>query len=259
MAKQDKNGIMGSYRGTVGPVIGYLWRGRWCVRSKPRSVGNPRTEAQQKQRILFREMVQLAGHMTAALRHGMRGASLEERMTEGNLFVRLNKECFTQQGVDYASLVVAVGPVAPVAFTRATVDAAMVVHVDFERNSLQRRCSGDDEVRVYAYCPALQQGVLSAAVYRRSMHLDVALPSHWARQEWHLYGFVEDYAQRASGSQYITVTQNDDVPVEANDDTSQQRDEDHRRPDPQPVASWPSAGADSRQSGMYMISPFSSS
>lgn len=40
MAKQ-RFGINDAYRGSVGTVIGYQWRGQWCLRAKPRFVKNP--------------------------------------------------------------------------------------------------------------------------------------------------------------------------------------------------------------------------
>lgn len=204
MAKQ-RFGINDGYRGTVGTVIGYEWRGRWCLRSRPRYVNNPRTEAQQEHRMLFRDMVRLASRMTRVLRRGMRAAALEERMTEGNLFVKMNKDCFTPQGIDYENLVVSTGPVAPVAFTEVELDAEGVLHARFEKNPLHLRADGDDEVRVYAYCPSLGQGCLSEPVYRRSKRLDMALPDQWAGLEVHFYGFVEDYEQRASETVYLPL------------------------------------------------------
>lgn len=175
MAKQSF-GILDGYRGTVGTVIGYQWRGRWCLRARPRRVHNPRTEAQQEHRMLFRDMVRLASRMTPVLRHRLRSAALGEKMTEGNLFVKMNKDCFSPQGVDYERLQVSAGPVAPVAFTHAEVDEDMVLHVEFEKNPLHLCSNGDDEVRVYAYCPALGRGVLSAAAYRKSKRLSMSLP-----------------------------------------------------------------------------------
>lgn len=207
MAKQSY-GILDGYRGTVGTVIGYQWRGRWCLRARPRQVRNPRTEAQQEHRMLFRDMVQLAGRMKQALRAGLYAASMEEQMTECNLFVKINKERFTPQGVRYAELEVSRGPVAPVAFTRVEVDERMTLHTEFEKNPLHMRADAEDEVRVYAYCPALQDGRLSAPVYRRSRRLDMVLPDEWAGLEVYFYGFVTDYQKRASATLYLPLSDN---------------------------------------------------
>ena len=204
MAKQTY-GILDGYRGTVGPVIGYQWRGRWCLRARPRHVHNPRTAAQQEHRMLFRDMVQTASRFTQALRHGLRAASLEEHVTEGNLFVRMNKQHFTSQGIDYRSLEISRGPVAPVAFTEATVGDDNVLRTRFEKNPLRLRADGEDGVRVFAFCPALGEGRLSTAAPRRSKRLEMALPDAWAGLEVVFYGFVTDFRLQASETLPIEV------------------------------------------------------
>lgn len=204
MAKQSY-GILDGYRGTVGPVIGYQWRGKWCLRARPRKVHNPQTEAQQEHRMLFRDMVQLASQMKQGLRMGLHTASMEEQMTECNLFVKMNKDRFTPQGIDYSALEISRGPVAPVAFTYASVDENNVLHTSFEKNPLRMRADNDDEVRVYAFCPAQQDGRLSTAVQRRCKHLEMALPDEWAGLEVHFYAFVEDYKQQTSETIYLSV------------------------------------------------------
>ena len=121
MAKQ-RFGINDAYRGTVGTVIGYEWRGRWCLRARPLHVRNPRTAKQQSNRQLFKQMVDLASHMKFALRKGLRGVSLGMHVTECNLFVKRNKECFSLDGegrvvVDWERLIVSEGEVAAPGFT----------------------------------------------------------------------------------------------------------------------------------------------
>ena len=85
MAKQ-RYGINDAYRGTVGTVIGYEWRGQWCLRSRPRSVRNPRTAKQQANRLLFKRVVALTSALGDVLRMGMKGLSLSLHLTEANLF-----------------------------------------------------------------------------------------------------------------------------------------------------------------------------
>ena len=215
MARID-NGIMGGFSGKVGPVIGYQWRGRWCMRARPQRVHNPRTEAQQAHRMVFRDMVRLAGRMRAALAVGLREGARAEGLTECNLFVKINKGRFAEGTVDYAGLEVSRGPVAPVALTEATVDADGVLHVRFESNPLHLRADANDQVHVYLYCSALQQGLLAQHVYRRTRKLDVALPDEWGGLDWHLYAFVRDSAGRTSNTCYPPT---DTLPATANMDT----------------------------------------
>ena len=204
MAKQ-RFGITDGFRGSVGPVIGYQWRGQWCLRAKPRRVHNPQTAAQQEHRLLFRDMVRLASHMLPVLRMGLYQAAVAEHMTEGNLFVKMNKDLFAPQGVDYRGLALSTGPVAPVEFTAAGLDVQGVLRVEFEKNPLHVRADSDDEVRVYVYCPALRRGVMSGGVARRARRMQMALPDEFLGCELHCYGFVRDADGRTSETLYIDL------------------------------------------------------
>ena len=213
MAKTD-NGILGGFRGSVGTVIGYQWRGRWCMRSKPRRVANPQTEAQQEHRMLFREMVRMASRLNAILRIGLHDEAVKAGMTEGNLFVNLNKECFGGDGVDYESFMVADGPVAPVAFGTAVVDDSGVFSVPFEKNPLHMQARNDDMVWVVAYCPETRQCELLGCVRRGNRRFSTLLPDTLSDREFHLWGFVRDDRGRCSLSQHI----------EQNDESTEQQD-----------------------------------
>ena len=205
MAKQHY-GINDGYRGTVGTVIGYQWRGKWCLRSRPRFVRNPRTPKQMAAREIFSSASRLASRMHSVLRLGMRGEAMKMQRTECNHFMSLNAPCFSlvdsQLQVDYENLLVAVGPVAPVGFGTPTSDASLIT-IPFERNPLHLSSSSDDEVYLYAWCSELQQGILSTPAYRRQRQVTISLPDNWVGLEVHLYGFVTDYAGRASDSTYI--------------------------------------------------------
>ena len=119
MAKQ-RNGINDAFRGSVGTVIGYEWRGQWCMRARPRYVHNPRTAAQQDNRLLFKRVVELTSQLRGVLRRGMRAQSLAMHITEANLFTKSNKGLFRLDAegrleTEWAQVLVADGPVVPVA------------------------------------------------------------------------------------------------------------------------------------------------
>ena len=225
MAKQ-RFGINDGYRGTVGTVIGYMWRGQWCLRARPRFVHNPRTAKQRAARGLFALVSKMASRMCPVLRKGLRAEALKLHRTECNHFMSLNAECFTltdgQLAVDYERLAVAEGPVAPVGWTagvssasaatmpagsrrskREEADEGVCITIPFERNPLHLLTNNDDEVYLYAWCPEAGEGLLSAPAYRRSRQVEIALPERWEGMEVHLYGFVTDYAGRASNSTYL--------------------------------------------------------
>ena len=164
MAKQTE-GFLGGFNGKLGPVVGYRWKGLWCMRSQSRFVKNPRTEAQQAHRALFKAEVQLAGRMRWAVNIGLKLPADDMNMTALNLFVKANQQAFSDVDgalkVDYAALQVSGGPVAPVALTEASVDGDNVLNVKFEKNPLRRSCSMYDNVYFWIYSEELEQGYLA--------------------------------------------------------------------------------------------------
>ena len=116
MGKQIVGG-MGGFTGRVRGFVGYMWNGTWCVRGYSPHIRNPRTEAQQAHRMLFKQEVQLAGRMLPALNLGLRETAREMHMTASNLFVKANQQAFSavdgELRVDWSRLWVSAGPVSP--------------------------------------------------------------------------------------------------------------------------------------------------
>ena len=199
-------GVTGGFSGSVGPVVGYQWRGRWCMRSHPRAVHNPRTEAQQEHRQMFKEEVQLASRMNWVLKESFNVLSLAEGLTPCNFFIRENQHAFAWSDerltVDWASLRLSMGPVAPVAFGVPELTEETLT-VAFEKNPLHVRADAHDKVYLYVYCPEAEQGYLAAPVYRHTQRVSVVLPRTFAGRELHLWGLVEDRQGRWSESVYI--------------------------------------------------------
>lgn len=143
------------FSGRIGNVIGYEWRGRMCVRSKPAHYNDAKTERQLAQRTLFKATVGFAARARSIVQVGLRKASIDARMLETNYFMRINKRCFSivdnTLSVDYESLLLADGPVAPVAFSTPTLIDDTTIHVDFEKNPLQRVAKQEDTVYLVAY------------------------------------------------------------------------------------------------------------
>ncbi len=231
MGKTDF-GFMAGFSGRLGNLIGYRWRGRMCVRTMPSHYRDARTPEQLQQRALFKAVVRFAARARQVLKKGMNAVSLDAQMTESNYFMRVNKRCFalaagtpsprlrndeasstglageetTNQGeliVDYENLLLADGPVAPVAFYEPQMLDETTLSVDFEKNPLHRVVKWEDLVYLVAYCPELGDFDISAPVYRRSNHLTMSFNPYWVGREVHLWGFVVDGKGRASQSQYL--------------------------------------------------------
>ena len=201
MAKQY-GGYLGGFSGRLGPAIGYLWNGRWCLRSRPTHVHNPRTEAQTAHRTLFKAEVQLAARLRWPVTLTLTALAREAGMTAFNLFVSMNQPCFALQegrfAVDWSRLRLSAGPVAPVAVEAAERDADGRLGVTFEKNPLRAACSSQDLVYLYVHCPATGSGCLAAPVHRRTRHIEVLLPDAMAGQAVMLYLMVQERTGRWS-------------------------------------------------------------
>ena len=203
------NGIVGPFIGRVGPVVGYMWKGVHCVRAYVEHVRYPNTESQREERDWIVSMVRFASAARPALKLGFCRHAKDAGMTEGNFFVMMNKQYFSRADghveVDYSKLKLSFGTAADVYFHEARFEEGETVSVDFEKNSLQLRSSGDDSVYLYAYAPGVGEGFMSAPAPRRSKKVAIKLPAWWAGQEVHLYGFVVDKDGRPSNTTYIGV------------------------------------------------------
>ena len=190
-------------------MVGYVWKNRACVRTYRKSINYPNTEGQRRERDWFVGMVRFASQAKSALQMGFRIRAAELGMTEGNYFISRNKAHFRRVdgGVEteYGRLTIAEGPASDVLFRSPEFREGEVVSIEFEKNMLFSRSSGDDRVFVYAYAPDLAEGFLAAPALRRSKHISVQLPESWAGMEVHLYGFVVDREGRSSNSTYIGV------------------------------------------------------
>ena len=210
MAKIE-NPIQCSTTGRVGAVVNYQFRGRWCVRTVPAAVHNPRTVRQQEGRSLFVQSVRLASQMMCVLRVGLRAPALAMHKTESNLFMQLNKGCFSLVDglleVDYASLRVAMGEVVAVAFGVPRLEEPLLVAADFVGNPNHLSCSSDDGVHLAAFCPARQLALLSAPAVRRASCVTLRLPEEWTGNEVQLYGLTRDWGGHASDSTYLGALQ----------------------------------------------------
>lgn len=202
MAKQTV-GFMGGFQGTLGPAVGYMWNGKWCVRSRPGAVRNPRTPAQVAHREMFKREVQLAANMRWAVENTMREPARQEGMTCFNLFVKVNQHAFSLVDgaftVDYSSLRLSMGDVAPVENARVERRDGRVLEVGFDKG----HGFSHDHVHMFVYAPGLERGLMSLPVFRRDKKVSIMLPDRFVDEELHLYLMVHTDDGRWSDSVYV--------------------------------------------------------
>ena len=98
-----KQGILGGFSGKVAGVVGTSWKGRAVMKSRPLSVANPRTDAQQEQRGKFSKIAELAsGILTTFVQQVENPISGD--ISGYNKFVKDNKTAFNALGkLQYAN------------------------------------------------------------------------------------------------------------------------------------------------------------
>ncbi len=201
MAKQSA-GYLGGFSGRLGPAVGYMWNGKWCLRSHQPLVRNPRTEAQVAHRELFKQQVQLAARMRQAVVRSFTELAREAGMTSYNLFVSVNQPAFGgAEGVlqvDYSRLRLSMGDVMPVELNELQRTEDNVLRVKYRSAGGSRY----DYVYLYVYSPVVGQGYLSAPAYRMDKRLALQLPDALAGHELQVYLLVQSQDDRWSDSVY---------------------------------------------------------
>lgn len=118
-------GILGGFRGKVGPVIGSSWKGIDVMKSKPLSVANPRTPAQTAQRNAFSGVVALASAILVGIVKPLwdRFAQQESGF---NAFISANIGNFNSTGIisNFPGMVFSRGKLDNIEVTSAAFDAS---------------------------------------------------------------------------------------------------------------------------------------
>ena len=205
-------GYMGPFSGRLGTAVGYMWNGKCCLRSYQRYVRNPRTEAQQAHRTLFKQEVQLAARMRWAVATTMTDLAREAGMTAYNVFVKANQHAFALEDnelvVDYSSLRLSIGDVQGVVQESVEVSDDNILTVSFARGTGRAY----DRVFLYVYVPELGKGYLAAPVYRRDRRVTVALPDEFSEYSLQAWLMVQAEDGRWSESTYVAPSAASAVP-----------------------------------------------
>lgn len=78
-----KEGILGGVNGTVGTVVGFQWRGRNFLRSKPRKSNKPATDKQRKSRTKLSVVSTFASKLKGFVNEHCPPALLNNKMATG--------------------------------------------------------------------------------------------------------------------------------------------------------------------------------
>jgi len=186
------------YSGAVGREIHYTRFGRTYSRQLPAEYNDRKSEAQLRQRALFKARQATSALFGSILQRGLTKEAHENGMTEANYFSRLNKEHFVYEDgtvrINYPALLLARGPLPVVEFTCCQADG-LRVFLAFRPCLDAPKARPDDVVHIYAVSPQAEICMLMTSVWRQDGQAVFDLPDlseeTSAPVTYYLYAIVE--------------------------------------------------------------------
>lgn len=167
------------YSGAVGREIHYTRFGRTYSRQLPAEYNDRKSEAQLRQRALFKARQATSALYGSILQRGLTKEAHENGMTEANYFSRLNKDHFVYEdgsvSINYPALLLARGPLPVVEFTSCRADG-LRVSLAFRPCLDAPKARPDDVVHIYAVSPQVEICQLVASVWRQDGQATFDLP-----------------------------------------------------------------------------------
>ena len=208
MAKLS-SGILGGISGKVGNVVGGRWRGIDYIRSKPASVKNPNTEAQQKQRMKFRLVMGLLRKIRPLVKTGFRNGAKNQtpmnRAASLNLKQAVTGE-FPELAIDPEKFVFAQGSLS--SGEQPDMDTSTPGSITFTWvNSAAGESSADDGALVLLYNTEQGQVIYRMnGASRSDESIQVDIPESWQGDTVAGYlAFRSETSKEVSPSQLISV------------------------------------------------------
>lgn len=201
-------GILDGFKGKVGTVVGFFWKGQPLMRGYKRFVHDRHSDAQMIVRLRFAVLSELSVAFKAAADLGYKSRAKSRANTELNNFVQMNWGAVTadstaEVNIDYSALMLSAGTVPGVFFDRASYETPQQVEVPFGPNGAAGRASDEDRVYLFAYNPSLASGQLSQGDPRAAGKATLSVPAAWSGEGVHLWGFVVGADGAASFSTYL--------------------------------------------------------
>ena len=196
--------------GAIGDRVFYTRFGKTFSRQRPTQINDQKSEAQLRQRALFKAMQHTASLLGSVIQRGLAKEAHKNGHVENNEFAKINKQCFVYENgkvrVDYPRLILSTGPIDGVVFTQCQ---SKGLHVNLVYNPCLNSgyARPDDIVHIYAVEFNVEVCELVASVERQSgcvafdlpdLSAETAATTHnsslRAPQElvsFHLYAIVE--------------------------------------------------------------------
>lgn len=205
MGKFSK-GILGSFSGKVGNVVGSSWRGISYMRSLPSSVRNPRTDKQLKQRNKFAMVGKFLKTITPVVRVGFKNVATATNSAYSaamsyNIHNAVKGE-YPVIEMDFERVSIAKGSLYPANNVLVRAEGASL---EFSWDAtLQNNTSTEDRVMVVAFNPLKEESVYDLNLATRADGTGLLeLPSAWKGDAVETFvAFVSEDGAQASETVY---------------------------------------------------------
>lgn len=169
MGKYEK-GILGSFSGKVGTVVGGSWRGIDYMRSKGRKSSKAATEQQLIQQAKFKVVTQFVHRLGKLCMISFKNTPA---MTGINEAFRYNYEnaltgTYPAFALDYSQALVSRGDLQNGLLPTATAAGSGAINFAWQDNSGDTLAHADDKAVLVVYCPENKQAIWQIATATRS-------------------------------------------------------------------------------------------
>jgi len=199
-----KKGILGSFSGKVGNVVGGTWRGIAYMRSLPAKVKNPRTVGQRSQRSKFTLALSVLKPLTAILRVGWKlYAQGKSPFNAASSYIHANAITgeYPDFSIDASKILISRGALTPAVNAKATLDNDTIV-VQWDDNSGSASAQETDRALIAVLNTAKAGAITSVDVATRADGTQtLPTPPTWAGDKVDVFlGFVSEDAKEVANS-----------------------------------------------------------
>jgi len=159
MARFSK-GILGSFRGTIGTVVGSTWRGISYMRSKPGKRKGMSSKKQLDQQARFALMAKCLQSMKEVIHKGFSLHAKHESPINSALSYNLKNAVTGGKGdalIHYELLLISRGDLPNASTATATASTAGKIHFSWLNNAGSGKAAATDQAMLVAYCASTHE------------------------------------------------------------------------------------------------------
>ena len=200
-------GILGSFSGKVGNVVGGSWKGISYMRAKASSVANPRTDGQIGQRSKFALVLGILKPITGFIRVGYKRYTTKQTAFNAAMSYILNNAItgtFPDFSVDLSKVLVSRGNLTT-ASNAAVLATGGSIGLTWDDNSSANMANATDKALVLVLNPLRAEAVYETAGNARTTGAqEIAVPAEWLGESVEVFlGFITEDGKDLANSVYL--------------------------------------------------------